>query len=167
MIVLSCEGNSEVQLMTKLLEDGHLAFAIEDILDNRPIHIRQPNTILPLINIMPIDEDIVFYRIGDTLRDDFNISCFGQMRCEHIKVIKICTKPEIEMLIIINEHLFEEYQKVKSKMNPKQFVKTYVRDYVSFASYVSSHDMTWSIKEYKRIKRNNKDELYIADLLKR
>ena len=166
MNVLSCEGPSEVQLIVILIENGDLIFTFDDILDNRPIHMRQPKTVLPLINILPPDEEIVFYRIGDTQREDFDISCLDQIRSEHVTVKKVCTKPEIEILIIINEHLYEEYMKVKSKMSPKQFVKAYIPGYTNFYDYISDHNMVWSIKEYKRIKQNDKDELYLSDLLK-
>ena len=166
MIVLACEGKCEVKLLTKLIENNCLVFDIKNILDRRPLHIRQPQSITPLINILPIEEDIIFYRIGDTQNDDFDLSCFGDIRKAHIVVKKICTKPEIEILIIISEGLFEEYNKHKSKMMPKQFVKSFVRDYIDFEHYIDSHDISYAIKEYKRIKNHKKDEFYLADLLK-
>ena len=131
------------------------------------MHVRQPKTIAPLINILPIDESITIYRIGDTQKDEFDISVFGDTRSKNIKVIKICTIPEIEILIIINEDLFEQYKKVQNKMSPKEFVKTNVKGYKSFDDYIKSHNMVSAIKEYKRIKKHKKDEGYIADLLKK
>ena len=167
MIVLACEGICEVQLMQRLLESNSLLFGIKDILDRRPIHLRQPKSIMPLINILPIDEKIVFYRIGDTQKDEFDISCFGQTRRENISVFKVCTKPEIEVLIIINEKLYSDYLKVKSKIAPKQFVKDHLHDYTDFIDYINNHDLLWAIEEYKRIKQNNKDEMYLDDLIKK
>ena len=166
MIVLACEGKCEVKLLTKLIDNNCLIFDIKDILDRRPLHIRQPQAITPLINILPIEEDIVFYRVGDTQKDQFDLSCFGDIRNEHITIKRMCTKPEIEILIIINEGLFEEYNKHKSKIMPKQFVKTFVNGFVDFEHYIDTHDMVNAIKEYKRIKSHEKDEFYLADLLK-
>lgn len=165
MVVLACEGACEVYLMQQLLDNDCLIFNKKEILDRRPIHMRQPKEISALIDTLSVNEKIVFYRIGDTQKEDFSLSCFWA-RKENISVYKVCTKPEIEILIIINEHLHEEYMKTKSKVSPKQFVKTHIKDYVSFNDYIQNHDMIWSIKEYKRIKRNDKNELYIDDLLK-
>lgn len=77
MIVLACEGASEVYLVGQLLERGCLVFDAMDILDRRPIHARQPRTFQPLINLLPIDTDFTIYRIGDTQRDEMDLSCLG------------------------------------------------------------------------------------------
>lgn len=42
-------------------------------------------------------------------------------------VEKYCTKPELEMLLIISEDLADEYEKVKSKTKPKTFAKANIR----------------------------------------
>lgn len=166
MIILACEGPSEVYLLEKLIETKTLVFDAEDILDRRPIHARQPRKLLPLISLLPIDTDFVVFRIGDTLREEFDLSCLGKARMARTKVNKVCTKPEIEILIIIREHLLEEYQKCRSKMSPKEFVKSRVKGFNGISSYLMDHDLVSAIREYKRIKRNEKDELYLADLLK-
>lgn len=166
MIVLACEGQSEVILMNELLDSGSLSFTRKDVLDRMPIHLRQPNSIAPLINILDINEEIIIYRIGDTQKDEFNTAVFGKIREEHISVKRVCTTPEIEMLIIINEHMFDEYMKVKSDISPKEFVKIHVKQYKSFAQYVQNHNMVYCIKEYKRLKKRSKGDLSLADLLK-
>ena len=166
-VVLACEGNCEVKLMLNLLEKDALIFNKRDILDQRPLKLRQPKTIAPIINTLPEDEEIIFYRIGDTQRDTFNISCFGLTRIEHITVIKICTMPEIEILIIINEGKYTEYLKEKSESSPKDFIKIHLGNIASFEEYIKTNDMTYAIREYKRIKKHKqKDEQYLADLLK-
>ena len=166
-VVLACEGNCEVELLSILLEKGQMVFDKQEILDHRPIKLRQPKKIAPLINTLPIDEDIVFYRIGDTQRDDFDISYFELTRANHMQIKKICTMPEIEILIIINERKYDDYLKNKSDISPKEYVKTHLKYTGSFSDYLVNHDMVWSIKEYKRIKNHKqKDEYYLADLLK-
>lgn len=164
--VLGCEGQSEVLLVSDLLYKGVLIFDKKDILDRRPIHFRQPREIAPLIATLPMDEEIVFYRIGDTQNDDYNLKCFSA-RKDKIKTVKVCTKPELEILIIINEGLYEEYLKQKSKMMPKQFVKAYVSGYTNFYDYLNNHNMLHAILEYKRLKKSEKDELCLADLIKK
>ena len=167
MIVLACEGNCEVELMSHLLDSEALSFNRQDILDHRPLYLRQPKSITPILNSLPIEEDILFYRIGDTLTDEFDIGCFGEIRKEHISVIDVCTTPEIEILIIINEKQYQEYIKVKSSKSPKEFVKENIKEHPSFKEYLKNHDIVWAIKEYKRIKKlKDKNDVYLADLLK-
>ena len=164
--VLGCEGQCEVLLVMDLLSKGVLIFDKKDILDRRPIHFRQPREIAPLIDTLPMEEEIVFYRIGDTQNDEYNLTCLSA-RKDKIKIVKVCTKPELEILIIINEGLYDEYLKQKSKMMPKQFVKTYANGYTNFADYLENHDLRLAISEYKRLKKNEKGELFLADLIKK
>ena len=167
MIVVVCEGNCEVELISWLLDNQKLIFTDQDILDHQPFHARQPKRMLPVLNVLSPEEEILFYRIGDTLNDKFDISCFGEIRQEHIKVINVCTTPEIEILIIICEGLYDECLKVKSIISPKEFVKSHIKDYDSFADYVSSHDIVWAIKRYKSLKKlKRKNDIFLADLLK-
>lgn len=165
MVILGCEGPSEVYLLSWLLDNCFLIFDRKDILDRRPIHFRQPKDISALIDILPINEPLVFYRIGDTQKDEYNLSYFSA-RKKYISIKKICTKPELEILIIINEGLYDEYLKVKSKIKPKDFVKRNVTNYEGIQSYINSHDLLEAIQKYKRMKKHNKDEQYLADLIK-
>lgn len=164
MIVLGCEGKVELILIENLIKNNHLKYPKEDILDRRPIHFRQPRTIAPIINALPSDEKIIFCRIGDTQKEDYDISCF-KSRIDNIEVIKICTKPEIEILIIINEGLMDEYLKTQSKIRPKQFVKNKFPN-LDIGDYINNNDLYTAIKEYKRIKKHKSDEHYLLDLLK-
>ena len=165
MNVLCCEGPCECQLMQQLLDRGLLIFNRNEILDRRPIHFRQPKDIAPLIQTLPIDTEIVFYRIGDTQNDAFDLSCF-RLRKDKMSVYKVCTKPEIEILLIINEGLYDEYLKAKSKIAPKQFAKAHIHGYSGFEEYIATHDMTHAMSEYKRLKKHKKDELYLIDLIR-
>lgn len=167
-IGLLCEGNSEVQLMQYLLDKNALIFSKEQIIDRRPIHARQGKKIKPIIDSMPIDVDIVLYRIGDTLKEKFDLSCFGEKRKSHITIIDINTKPEIEILIIIKEGLYNEYLKLKSKIKPKQFIKQYLKEYSNFNDYLLQNNLILAIKEYKRLKhsnKNNRNNIFLADII--
>ena len=165
MIVVECEGPSEAALINKLLDDNLLIFNRKDILDRRPIHFRQPKTIAPLINILPPEEEILFYRVGDTQKEEFDLSCFP-LREQYMTVKKVCTKPEIEILIIINENLYQQYLKVYRRFKPKQFVKAYIKNYVDFYNYIETHDLRSAIAKYKKLKNHKKEEMYLDDILK-
>ena len=154
-ILLACEGQSEVYLLTGLINRGYLSFECPILLDE-PVHLRQLTDIAPIINLLPIDEDIVIYRIGDTLKDSLSLNKF-KMRSEHIKSYKYCTKTEVEILVIINEGLYSEYMKCSRNMKPKAFVQKHIPSF-NPATYFLENDMVNALKEYKRIKKHNKDE---------
>lgn len=80
------------------------------------------------------------------------------------------------MLLIIAEGLEAEYDKVKSKEKAKAFAKKNVK--CGRRRYDNSSDFYWdyfddnvdklveAIKEYKRTKKHNAGEGFLADLLK-
>lgn len=164
MVILGCEGPCEVALINKLLDNNALIFDKKDILDRRAIHFRQPKSIAHLINILPFDEPLIFYRIGDTQKDEYDFSCLS-FRIDKITVYKVCTKPEIEILGIIQENLYKDYLKVKSKIQPKQYLKNKFSNFGSFIDYIEEKDLTSAIRKYKNLKCHRKDEMYLADLL--
>lgn len=114
-------------------------------------------------------------RIGDKLNDELKISKVYKKKITCVK--KYCTKPELEMLLIISEELNSKFEKGKSKKSPKSFCKenviynknrynnstTFFRDY-----YEDRMDLLVNaIQKYKKLKgKHKKDELYLADLLK-
>ena len=74
-ILLACEGQSEVYLLNSLIRRGYLSFDCPLLLDE-PIRLRQLAEISPIINSLPVNEDIIVYRIGDTLKDTLSLSKF-------------------------------------------------------------------------------------------
>ena len=83
------------------------------------------------------------------------------------------------MLIILNEGLEKEYEKVKSLESPKTFAKKNIRyngkKYDQSSDFLKDYygkdnvkKLIANIKKYKTYKRqHDKDELYLADILKR
>lgn len=89
-------------------------------------------------------------------------------------MIKIRTSPEFEMLFIINEKLYNDFEKVKSKMKPSEFYKSKNNKYKKSKAFVYQYFMNLNctdiinlLKEYnkKRVKTHNKDEKTLLDLL--
>ena len=60
-------------------------------------------------------------RIGDVQNENLKIPT--DYREKITAVEKYCTKPEIEMLLIIAEGLVKEFEKTKSTVSPKDFAK--------------------------------------------
>lgn len=161
-ILLACEGQSEVELISNLIERGYLHFDAPLLLD-RPIVLRQLTKIAYVINTLDIKEEIIVYRIGDTLNEELSYKGL-EMRKPYISEYKICTKPELEILIIINERLLDSYKKCSRTTKPKSFVNSCIDEYCP-KTYFEKNDLVNAINEYKHIKKHKKDEHYLADLL--
>lgn len=176
-LLVMCEGPDEKCIIDLLLNNDCLCFSEDDLLDLVPYHARQISTSGPVrtaLNMYPGVVDV--YRIGDTQTDRLIIP--KDYREKIGEVHKYCTKPEIEMLFIISEGLFDEYEKVKSHTSPKVFTKSHIklgnRKYNGSTQFYIDY---WgrdigllisAIREYKRLhgKTHNKDEYCLADLLK-
>lgn len=175
-ILIMCEGSNELEIMKILLEHDCLNFTENDLLGLTPYHARQITSSAQVrteLNIYP--GEVVIYRIGDKQSDKLKIPMEYKEKIVDIK--KFCTKPELEMLFIIAEHLTAEYEKVKSKVKPKDFAKNNIRcgkrkydNSTSFyTEYFGSNPelLVQCIKEYKKINgSHDKEEHYLAELLK-
>lgn len=170
-----CEGPNELEVICILLKHNCLQISVNDLLGLKPYHARQIKSsgiVQNELNMYP--GQVKIFRIGDSLNEKLIIPLIYKDKI--IEVTKFCTKPELEMLLIIAENKTKEYDKVKSKIKPKIFAKQnimcgrryYKNDSKFYTEYFEDvHLLVNSIKEYKRIKRTHKkDELYLADLLK-
>ena len=159
-----------------MLEHDKLIFTEDDLLNLVPYHARQignnaaVKTALNLYN-----GDVQVLRIGDNLNDELKVP--GEYKGKIKDIKKYCTKPELEMLLIISENIDSEFEKVKSKISPKTFSKENVvynrtRYNNSTAFYRDYYGdrielLVDTIKRYKQLKgKHQKDEHYLADLLK-
>lgn len=174
--LIMCEGSNELEIIRMLLEHDKLVFAEDDLLNLVPYHARQIGNnaaVKTALNLYYGDVEVL--RIGDKLNDELKIPREYKGKIKGIK--KYCTKPELEMLLIISENMDSEFEKVKSKTSPKIFSKenvvynrvrydnstAFYRDY-----YGERIDLLVNtIKRYKQLKgKHQKDEFYLADLLK-
>lgn len=161
------EGSTELALINSIIDKGLFKIDVKDILDEQVFHKRQLDGYLyALIRSLPRDEKITIIRIGDTLKDKLKVD--KSVRTKVAGVLKVCTKPELEKLIIINEELRSEFNKVKDK--PSVFLKKrkigFNKQYNYIYDYFYNANVKEVLKEYKRIKKHNKDELYLFNFLK-
>ena len=175
--LIMCEGQNELTLINILLENDALIFTEDDLLGLTAYHARQikTNAQVRLALNMYFGNDVRIMRIGDKQSDRLVIPAdFKEKICE---IVKYCTLPELEMLLIISEGLVKEYEKVKSTTSPKEFAKKHIwcnrRKYDNSSQFYIDYygsdceKLIWTIREYKRIKGSHKkDELYLADILK-
>jgi len=174
--LIMCEGPNELEVMKILLQHNCLKFTSDDLLGLVPYHARQIKTsgiVQTALNIYP--GEVAILRIGDTLNEKLQIPKKYQEKI--VSVEKYCTKPELEMLLIISEGLTKEFEKVKSKEKAKSFAKqnvklgrrAYKNDTDFYTAYYggSPQKLVDSILQYRHQKgSHNKDEHYLAELLK-
>ena len=174
--LIMCEGPNELEIMRILLKNDKLIFGEDDLLGLTPYHARQltNSQVRTELNMYP-GNDVFIMRVGDVQNENLKIPDDYKEKIADVK--KYCTKPELEMLLIISEGMVNEFEKTKSSVSPKAFAKKHIkcgrRKYDNstqfFTDYYGSDPdkLVEAIKEYKRIKgAHKKDELYLADLLK-
>ena len=174
--LIMCEGPNELEVIRILLENNKLIFSEDDLLNLVPYHARQIDknaAVKAAFNLYHGEEEVL--RIGDKLGEKLKIPKEYKSQIKSVK--KYCTKPELEMLLIISEQLEAEFEKKKSKISPKSFSKenivynrihynnstSFYREYFGERVDLLLHAM----KRYKQLKgKHQKDEGYLADLLK-
>lgn len=175
--LIMCEGPNELGIMRILLENDKLIFGEDDLIGLEPYQARQiinNGQVKTQLNMYP-GNDVFVMRVGDVQSDTLKIP--DDYKEKIVKVEKYCTKPELEMLLIISEGCVAEYEKHKSSVSPKKFAKQHIRcgrkKYDNSTQFYNDYyglnpdALVEAIKEYKRIKSaHKKDELYLADLLK-
>ncbi len=176
--LIMCEGPNELAIINILLNYNLLIFTEDDLLGLSAYHARQIKKSVVVqneLNIYP-DNDIAIIRVGDKQNDKLTIPPNYKDKISG-GINKYCTLPELEILLIISEGLWEQYQKVKSRITPKEFAKgkisynkqKYKNDTKFYLDYYgeSPEKLVNAIKEYKQKHKSHKnDELYLADLLK-
>lgn len=176
-ILLICEGNNEEVLLNLLLDSNNLSFTRDALIGQRVYPVRQISNPIIKTDLKHYGMPVKVYRVGDTQNDELVIPNDLRQIVSKKEIYKYCTKPELEILLIITENKINEYEKVKSTQTPKQFAKAnikfngkkYDQSSIFFEEYYRNRidDLVRSINEYKRIrKKHKKEELYLADLLK-
>lgn len=174
-ILLMTEGTCEQEFLNVLLERNLLKFSKDDLLMDKIYHARQiEGEILGFIQALNPSNGVIIYRVGDKMKDKLRIP--PQLMKEKIKdEIKICTLPEFEILLILNDDYYEEYLKSKSNFKPSEFYKRknksfnksriFINDYFSS---MSNEEIIELINLYvlKRSHSHKKDELTLKELLK-
>ena len=125
-LLIMCEGPNELKVINILLENQKLKFSSDDLLGLVPYHARQIKSsaaVKAALNLYP--DEVHVLRIGDGQNEKLEIPSAYKDKITLVE--KYCTKPELEMLLIISENLAAEYEKVKSKTKPKTFAKANIR----------------------------------------
>lgn len=175
-LLIMCEGPNELKVINILLENQKLKFSSDDLLGLVPYHARQIKSsaaVKAALNLYP--DEVHVLRIGDGQNEKLEIPSAYKDKITLVE--KYCTKPELEMLLIISENLADEYEKVKSKTKAKIFAKANIRcgkrKYDNSTAFYGEYfgpnceKLVDAIKAYRQHNGSHKkDEHYLAELLK-
>ena len=169
LVACICEGSAERAIVNKLLDEDKLIFNRDNMLDNKVLKCRKAKDFEDRYLGKSFSEPISVYRVLDSRRERFAI---GKLYKHKVKVVNVVTAPEIEILIIINEGKFQDYQKHKSYMMPSDYCKQVlgfknVKNYSFVTNYFEDSNILLSaIKKYRRKSKVKKGELCLNDIIK-
>lgn len=167
-IICSCEGTAEEVIMNILLDNECLIFSRSDLIDNKVTRHRTGAAIQREFLHKDYAKDVCIVRILDSKNENFKLDTLYRDR---FPVYSIYTKPEIELLIIIAEHLYDDFLKHKSKQKPSDYLKNHLKK-CNFKSKKFVEDywqdvnkLVTAIQQYNA-KHSSQNEYNIYHLLK-
>lgn len=164
-VLVSCEGGAEQTVIEILLDAGALCFSRENVIDITGI--RTANGIETEYLAVDYGRSIALLRIVDSRNSNFKLRKLYRQKC---CIYRICTCPEIEMLVILNEGKQKEYSKVMNSMKPSDFCKMelaypYIKKPEWLRQYWTADTLVNSIARYKQIHQFRKNELCLWHIL--
>lgn len=166
-VLCICEGTAEEVILNRLLDENCLIFNRNQVIDKAPTRIRQARKIESSFLNRDFAKDVVILRIIDSRREKFNL---GKLYRERFSVYDILATPEIEMLMVWGENLYEEFK--KSRKKPSDFMAAvHAREEIKSRSYLERYyaDVNYlltAIENYAR-DASHRDELGLYQLTKR
>ena len=166
LVLFSCEGGFETVAVKKLLTAGKLVLPKDDV-----IGVASDRSVADIQrDYLGFDyggRPVTILRIVDSPSKRFVL---GRLYRERFEVVSVFTRPEAEILVIINEGCYSDYSKRKNRMKPSVYCKQVlgmrnVKSVSFLEQYWDVDALADSAREYKRLSNLGKGELCIADLL--
>lgn len=150
-VLIMTEGSDELAFLEVALDKDLLKYNKSDLLYEEVIHARQiREDLIARIQLLEPNVKIKIVRVGDKLSDKLRIP--KEIKRRVIDTVDdYCTTPEFEMLMIIKEGMFNEYNKVKSQKKPSEFYMAKHPDYHKSREYVSAYFESLSITEFSSL----------------
>lgn len=149
--LVMCEGPNEKAIVDMLLDAECLEFTRDDLVNLTVYHARQLTAPIIKTALSIYTDEFQVYRIGDSMTDKLPVPADYKDRIKGVR--KFCTKPELEMLLIIAEGKEAEFEKVKAgkhRMKPKDFCKANVvhnrKRYVMISFNWEGGDALWQLR---------------------
>lgn len=164
-VVISCEGPCERFVVKKLSDAERFVFPRENIIG---IGGRNARSIESEFLTFAYDWPVAILRVVDSPTERFTL---GKLYSDRFEVESVYTRPEIEILIIIHEDKWDDFQKHKSKVKPSVYCKRElgmksVKSHEFLEGYWDADSLVAACGEYKRLHKPKKGELCLADILK-
>lgn len=162
-----CEGAAEAAILNILLDNNLLIFSRSELIDEQVLRCRNAKQFEERYLRQGFDGLISVIRILDSRREQFRLSKAYQ---HHVDVVNVVTAPEIEMLIIHNEGVYEHFK--RSGKKPSDFCKSdlkmkNVKSYDFVSTYFSDPTvLVRAIQRYRSASSIPNTEYALADLLK-
>lgn len=168
LIALIAEGSAENAILTVLMEHDGLKYKKENIFQGEIIRCRNGKEFARRFLNKSINKKVKVYRILDSRNERFRLPLAYKSKVS--EVINLYTRPEIEILHIINNDDYQRYKK-QAHIKPSIYAKEHYKDLQNIKSYNENYEF-WdrnynrlirSLKLYKKYS-NNKEQC-IADIL--
>lgn len=169
-IALIAEGGAETGILSVLLDNDELIFNRGDLLDNDIIRSRSASSFQKLHLDKAMNKKVHIYRVLDSRTEKFNLSVAYKKRVSSIE--SLYTRPEIEMLYIINEGHYNTFK--RSNLKPSLYCKQCMnlpKGHIKSSEYVINYwsknpvGLVTTIKEYAKLSDDPIDKT-IAAILK-
>ncbi|WP_142393243.1 hypothetical protein [Alkalicoccus urumqiensis] len=155
--------------MNKLLDAGLLFCTKEQLLEERALKIRSAKSFEKRHLNKAMPDKMTVYRVVDSNKEKFKLSKVNEHKVE---IVNVVTKPEIEMLIIIAEGKYDDYQNKAGRYGkPSDYVKSQLKyPHAKSAAFINDYfrdvtKLTEAIREYRRLHPQEKKAIPLADLL--
>lgn len=162
-----CEGSAEAAIIDILVDNDLLIFGREEMLDETVIRYRSAKKFEERYLRKGFNDQISVIRILDSRREDFRLS---KAYAHKVDVINVITAPEIEMLIIHNENMYDRFK--RSGKKPSDFCKEDLRmrevksyDFVK-EYFRDPRTLINAIERYRKTANIPKGEYCLSDLLR-
>lgn len=177
-VICISEGSAEEVIIKKLFESNKLAFKNTDVYDEDKLirrfsRTRQGNKFAKENLEMDYgDRGIIILRILDSKKEGFNLGKVYDERVKsgEIQIYNILTRPEVEILMIINEGHYQKFTNRSGDISANIYCKRELKmgNKVKSAKFVSDYFdidiLINSIRKYKELHSTN-DEYCLFDLL--
>ncbi|MGL4950032.1 MAG: hypothetical protein ACRC5M_06590 [Anaeroplasmataceae bacterium] len=146
-VLILTEGTVEKAFIELLLDRKLLKFDEKKLFNEKIHHCRQlTSEMVGFIQLIDIESNVSIYRIGDKLSDKLKIPK-SILKEKIAGVYDICTKPEFEMLLILHEGKYDDFNKIKSKLKPSQYYKQINPNFKKTPNFINNYFSNLSNKQ--------------------
>ncbi len=168
-IACICEGGAETAIMNTLLDNSLLTFDRSQLIDESVLPRVSVNDFQKRYLRQEFEQKIYILRVIDSRSEQFNIK--EPYSCQVEKVINVITAPEIEILLIVSEGKYDDFQR-SNISKPSDYCKNLfkhknIKSQKFVSEYFENPDhLVGTIRRYHHLHKQKNNEASLYDLLK-